>query len=79
MTCRIDRCSIEQGVVLRISGRIAGEDLDVLRTALEDGRVVAIDLTEVELVDRDAVTLLAQHRSEWHRAQDTVRPTSANG
>ena len=60
MTCRIDRLSIEQGVVLRISGRISGEDLDVLRTALEEGRVVAVDLTEVELVDRDAVTLLAR-------------------
>ena len=59
MTCRIDRMLIEQGVVLRISGRIAGEDLDVLHNALEDGRVVALDLTEVELADRDAVTLLA--------------------
>ena len=59
MTCRIDRMLIEQGVVLRISGRIAGEDLDVLRKALEDGRVVALDLTEVELADRDAVALLA--------------------
>ena len=69
MTCRIDRVLIEQGVVLRISGRIAGEDLDVLRTALEEGRVVALDLTEVELADRDAVTLLARTESEWHRAQ----------
>ena len=60
MTCRVDRVLIEQGVVLRISGRIAGEDLDVLRTALEEGRVVALDLTEVELADRDAVTLLAR-------------------
>ena len=60
MTCRVDRVLIEQGVVLRISGRIAGEDLDVLRTALAEGRVVAIDLTEVELADRDAVTLLAR-------------------
>jgi hypothetical protein len=59
MTCRIDRVLIEQGVVLHISGRIAGEDLDVLRTALEEGRVVALDLTEVELVERDAVTFLA--------------------
>ena len=59
MTCRIDRLPIEQGVVLRVSGRITGEDLDVLRAALEAGRVVAIDLTEVELVDRDAVKLLA--------------------
>ena len=69
MTCRIDRLSIEQGVALRISGRIAGEDLEVLRTALEEVRVVAIDLAEVELVDRDAVEFLALHRSEWHRTQ----------
>ena len=60
MTCRIDRLSIEEGVVLRISGRISGEDLDILRTALEEGRIVAVDLTEVELVDGDAVTLLAR-------------------
>ena len=60
MTCRIDRMLIEQGVVLRISGRIAGEDLDVLRTALAEGSVVALDLTEVELADRDAVKLLAR-------------------
>jgi hypothetical protein len=60
MTCRVDRVLIEQGVVLRLSGRIAGEDLDVLRNALEEGGVVAIDLTEVELVDRDVVKFLAQ-------------------
>ncbi len=60
MTCRIDRLSIEQGEVLRISGRIAGGDLDVLRTALEEGRVVALDLTEVEMADRDAVKFLAR-------------------
>jgi anti-anti-sigma regulatory factor len=59
MTCRIDRLSIEQGVVLRISGRIAAEDLDLVRAELEGGSVVALDLTEVELVDRDAVRLLA--------------------
>ena len=60
MTCRIDRLSIEQAVVLQVSGRLTGEDLDVLRTALEEGRVVAIDLTEVELADRNAVTFLAR-------------------
>jgi hypothetical protein len=59
MTCRIDRLWIHQGVALRISGRIAGEDLEVLRTALEEIRVVAIELAEVELVDRDAVEFLA--------------------
>ena len=60
MTCRIDRVFSEQGVVLRISGRITGEDLNVVRTALAEGRVVEIDLTEVELADRDAVRLLAR-------------------
>ena len=64
MTCRIDRVFIEQGVVLRISGRITRGDLVVLRTALEEGRVVALDLTEVELADRDAVTLLARTETD---------------
>ena len=60
MTCRIDRLSLEHGVVLHISGGITGEGLNVLRTALEEDHVVAIDLTEVELIDRDAVKLLAR-------------------
>ena len=59
MTCRIDRLSIEQRVLLRVSGRITGEDLAVLRTALEESRAVAIELANVELVDREAVGFLA--------------------
>jgi hypothetical protein len=59
VTCRIDRCPTEQGFELRISGRITGEDLEILRTALEDDRVVAIELSELELIDRDALKLLA--------------------
>ena len=56
MSCRIDRRSIEQGlVVLCISGRLAEEDLDVVRNALNEGRVAALDLAEVELARRDAV------------------------
>jgi hypothetical protein len=46
-------------VVLRISGRIAGDDVDVLRSALDQERgAIAIDLAEVGLVDRSAVNLL---------------------
>ena len=59
MTFRIDRLPTIHGLVLHISGRIAREDLDVLRTALEDGSVVAVELAELELIDRDAVKLLA--------------------
>jgi len=64
MTCRIDRRSTEQGVVLQITGRIAAEDLEVVRTALDGRRVVAIDLAEVGLIDREAVTLLGQTEAE---------------
>jgi hypothetical protein len=59
MTCRIDRLATDEGVVLRLSGRITGEELEVLRLALEEGGVVAIDLAEIEVVDRNAVRLLA--------------------
>jgi hypothetical protein len=59
VTCRIDRFLTDKGLVLQISGRITWEDLDVLRTALEDSSVVAIELAELELIDRDALKLLA--------------------
>ena len=59
MTYRIDRHRTVQGLVLHISGRITRDDLDVPRPALEDGSVVAVELAELELIDRDAVKLLA--------------------
>jgi hypothetical protein len=43
-----------------MSGRITAEDLEVIRTAFEGHPVVAIELAEVDLVDRDALTFLAQ-------------------
>jgi hypothetical protein len=60
MACRIDRLLAEKDlVVLRISGRIAGDDVDVLRSALDQERgAIAIDLAEVGLVDRSTVNLL---------------------
>jgi hypothetical protein len=60
MTFRIDQVPTAQGVVLRISGRISMEDLNVVRRVLDGRSVVAIELTDVELVDRDTVKLLAQ-------------------
>ena len=63
MTCRIDRLAIERGVALRVSGRITGDDLEILRIALEESGVVAVDLAAIELVDRDAVTFLAVKES----------------
>ena len=49
---------------MRISGRISGPDVDMLRTLLDQERSsVAVDLKEVLLVDREAVKLLPLHES----------------
>jgi hypothetical protein len=61
MTYRIDRVVIGQHrVILRISGRITGQDVDMLRALVEqEGSVAAIDLKDILLVDREVVKLLA--------------------
>jgi hypothetical protein len=61
MTYRIDRVVVgEEYVILRISGRITGQDVDMLRALLEqEGRTAAIDLKDILLVDREVVKLLA--------------------
>jgi ABC-type transporter Mla MlaB component len=61
MACRIDRLTAERDfVVLRISGRMTQDNIPVLRAAIDQERgALAIDLTEVGLVDRDTVNLLA--------------------
>jgi hypothetical protein len=61
MSCRIDRIVSEGSrVVFRVSGRIHAEDMDTLRELLgrEKGGIV-IELEEITLVDREAVTFLA--------------------
>src|SRR5260370_30640279 len=65
MTCRIDRIVIGPGLLtLHISGQITGKDVDLLRSLLEqEGSVVAIDLKDVLIVDREAIKLLAMHDS----------------
>jgi hypothetical protein len=91
MSCRIDRHVIEENlVILRISGRITGQDVDMLRALLERERnAVAIDLTDVLLVDREAVKFLALRESnraelrncpayirEWVTREKTTMNTS---
>ena len=61
MSCKIERTvEGENFVVLRVSGRIQGENVDTLREVIEqeNGRL-ALDLTEITHVDREAVRLLA--------------------
>src|SRR5215469_3896646 len=61
MSCRIDRLVVgEDLVVLCISGEITGQDVEVLRTSLQQERtLLAIDLKGLLLVDREAIALLA--------------------
>ena len=61
MNCRIERLFAgEDLVILRITGRIAGDYVNMLRALLEEERSpVAIDLKDVYLVDRESVRLLA--------------------
>jgi hypothetical protein len=62
MSCRIDRVLRGDGiVVLYISGWITKQDMDTLRTVIEDERsAVTIDLKNVDLIDREAVKFLGQ-------------------
>jgi hypothetical protein len=65
MTFRINRLVIgENLVILCISGRITGQEVDMLRDLLDqETRVVAIDLKDVVLVDHEAVNFLAHRES----------------
>jgi hypothetical protein len=65
MTFRINRLVIgEDLVILRISGQVTREDVDLLRDLLDQEKsVVAIDLKDVLLVDREVVKFLARRES----------------
>lgn len=63
MVCKVHREAIGKNhVVLHVSGRITGDHVDTLRTLLEEERgVLTLDLKDVQLVDGEAVNLLAIH------------------
>ena len=60
MTCRIDRFLIEEGlVVLRISGRITGDNTVLRARSRKKSGAVAIELGDLGVIDCDAVKVLA--------------------
>jgi hypothetical protein len=65
VTCKIVREAVGQGrVVLRVSGRLTGDDVNTLGTLLEQEKdAVALDLKDLLLVDDEGVKLLASHES----------------
>ena len=61
MSCKIERLlESNNSVVLRVIGGIQGTHVDTLKEVLgREKETVALDLQEVNLVDRQAVKLLA--------------------
>jgi hypothetical protein len=67
-TCKIHREAIGGRIVLRVSGRLTGENVNTLKTLLEqESSTLTLDLKGVHLVDSDAVRLLALHESNGVR------------
>ena len=76
MTCKIQRQVIGMDlVVLHISGRLTGDDVDTLRALLEEERSGALifDLKDVRLVDEEAVKLLANQESNGTKINNCPR------
>ena len=61
MSCKIERlASTENAVVLRVCGRVEMEHVSTIRDLIKrEKSAIALDLTEVTLVDRDVVLFLA--------------------
>jgi hypothetical protein len=72
VTFKVHREAIGKGLVrLRVSGRVTGEQVDTLKTLLEqESGSLMLDLKDVRLVDGDAVRLLAIHESNGVRITD---------
>ena len=67
ITLRIQRSTEGDLVIFKLSGRIQGDQVPALRDLLKSevaGHILALDLREVKLVDRDAVRFLAQIEAE---------------
>jgi len=66
VTCKIQRQVIGKDlVVLRISGRLTGDDVDTLRALLQEEKssALTLDLRDVRSVDEEAVKLLVFQES----------------
>lgn len=59
MVLKIDRSTDGRCLILRLSGRIQADHLEQLRTEIDAGENVVLDLADVKLIDVDAVRFLA--------------------
>ncbi len=76
VTCKIQRQVIgKDRVVLRVSGRLTGDEVHTLRALLEEDKssALTLDLKEVRLVDVEAVKLLAIQESNGTKINNCPR------
>ena len=67
MTLRIQKATESERVVLRLAGRIRVDQIPALRALLRSAAPnhgLILDLTDVKLVDRDAVQFLVQSEAQ---------------
>ena len=63
---KVNRIAHDGAVILSLSGRFEGEQLEQLRETFppeSDGQNLALDLKDVRLVDQDVITFLADCES----------------
>ena len=73
MTLRIDISDKSQHVIFTLTGRMQAEHVSELQTLVHSEHPdhdVVLDLTEVTLVDRDAVRFLAQLETQGARLRN---------
>jgi anti-anti-sigma regulatory factor len=73
MTLRIDILDERERVIFTLTGRMQAEHVSELQTLVHSehpGHGLVLDLTEVKLVDRDAVRFLAQIETQGARLRN---------
>jgi anti-anti-sigma regulatory factor len=73
MTLRIDISDEREHVIFTLTGRMQAEHVSGLQTLLHSehpNHSLVLDLTEVKLVDRDAVRFLAQIETQGARLRN---------
>jgi len=75
VTCKIHRQVVgEDHVILRVVGRLSGDQVDTLRSLFErESGPLTLDLRDLRLADIEAVRLLAIHESNGVKIDNCPR------
>lgn len=59
MVLKIEQTSSTSQSVLKLAGMIGSDDVQMLKVCIGDGDLLALDLSQVQLVNLDAIRFLA--------------------